>query len=99
LHGGEKGFDKVVWDAQPEGNSVTFSYLSEDGEQGFPGNVNVTTKYTLTDDNELKIEYEAETDKATVVNLSHHTYFNLKGEGDTTILDHYLMINADSPHG
>ncbi len=95
LHGGNIGFDKVVWDATSEGNSITFSYLSEDGEQGFPGNVNVQTKYTLTDDNELKIEYEAETDKATVVNLSHHSYFNLKGEGDTTILDHYLMIDAD----
>ncbi len=95
LHGGEKGFDKRVWDAGKEGNTLTFSYLSPDGEEGYPGNLKVKKSYTLTDDNELKIAYEAETDKRTVINLSHHSYFNLKGEGDTTILDHFLQINAD----
>jgi aldose 1-epimerase len=95
LHGGKKGFDKRVWDAKQEGNSLTLSYLSPDGEEGYPGNLQVKKIYTLTDENELKMEYEAETDKATIVNLSHHSYFNLKGEGDTTILDHYLMAEAD----
>ena len=95
LHGGEKGFDKRVWNVEQEGNKIIFSYLSTDGEQGFPGNLKVKKTYTLTDDNELKIEYEAETDQTTVINLSHHGYFNLKGEGDSTILDHYLMLNAD----
>lgn len=95
LHGGQKGFDKRVWDAVQEGNTLTLSYLSPDGEEGYPGNLEIKKIYTLTDENELKMEYEAETDKATIVNLSHHSYFNLKGEGDTTILDHYLMAAAD----
>jgi len=95
LHGGEKGFDKKVWDGKQEGNTLTLSYHSPDGEEGYPGNLMVKKIYTLTDDNELKMEYEAETDKTTIVNLSHHSYFNLKGEGDTTILDHYLLGNAD----
>jgi aldose 1-epimerase len=95
LHGGKKGFDKRVWDARQEGNKLTLSYLSRDGEEGYPGNLQVKKIYTLTDENELKMEYEAETDKATIVNLSHHSYFNLKGEGDTTILDHYFQANAD----
>ncbi len=95
LHGGQKGFDKRVWDARQEGNTLTLSYLSPDGEEGYPGNLQIKKIYTLTDENELKMEYEAETDKTTIVNLSHHSYFNLKGEGDTTILDHYLMADAD----
>ena len=84
-----------MWDAEQEGNTVTFTYFSPDGEEGYPGNLKVKKAYTLTDDNKLKMEYEAETDKTTIVNLSHHSYFNLKGEGDTTILDHYLLANAD----
>jgi aldose 1-epimerase len=94
LHGGNKGFDKKVWEAQQEGNSVILTYLSPDGEEGYPGNLTVKKIYTLTDNNELKMEYEATTDKPTVINLTNHSYFNLKGEGDTTVLDHYLMANA-----
>jgi aldose 1-epimerase len=95
LHGGEYGFDKKVWEAKQEGNTLTMSYLSPDGEEGYPGNLQIKKIYTLTDDNELKMEYEAETDQTTIVNLSHHSYFNLKGEGDTTILDHYFQANSD----
>src|SRR5205807_1730302 len=84
LHGGNKGFDKVVWKAEPaqtkDGQSVRLTYLSKDGEEGYPGNLNVTTTYTLTDRNELKIEFRATTDKSTVVNLTNHSYFNLGGE-------------------
>jgi aldose 1-epimerase len=94
LHGGNKGFDKKVWEAKQEGNSVILTYLSPDGEEGYPGNLTVKKIYTLTDNNELKMEYEATTDKPTIINLTNHSYFNLKGEGDTTILDHYLMANA-----
>lgn len=96
LHGGTKGFDKVIWDAGQDSNVLTLTYLSPDGEEGYPGNMTVKQIITLTNDNEIKIEYEAITDKATVVNLTNHTYFNLKGEGDTTILDHYIQIVADS---
>jgi len=95
LHGGKKGFDKVVWDAVQNGNSVSMKYISPDMEEGYPGELTVALKYTLTDNDELKLEYEATTDKTTVVNLSNHTYFNLKGEGDSTILDHKFIINAD----
>jgi aldose 1-epimerase len=99
LHGGVKGFDKVVWDAQPFENSdgvgLTLKYLSKDGEEGFPGNLNVMVTYTLTNNNELKIENRATTDKTTVVNMTHHSYFNLKGQGEGDILDHVLMLNAD----
>ncbi|WP_207497218.1 aldose epimerase family protein [Aridibaculum aurantiacum] len=98
LHGGDKGFDKVVWDAAPVNENepaLTLTYLSKDGEEGYPGNLKVTVKYTLTDANELLIEYDAETDKATPVNLTNHSYFNLSGDHTTGILNHSLMIDAD----
>ncbi|MGC3957018.1 MAG: aldose epimerase family protein [Verrucomicrobiota bacterium] len=96
LHGGVKGFDKVVWNVvKATGNSLELNYLSKDGEEGFPGNLNVTAIYTLTDDNELKLTFNATTDKATVANLTHHSYFNLKGQGNGDILGHELYLNAD----
>jgi aldose 1-epimerase len=98
LHGGNKGFDKVIWDATPASDgssSLTLNYLSKDGEEGYPGNLKVTVTYTLTDDNELLIDYSAETDKATVVNLTNHSYFNLTGDVTKKILDHSLQVNAD----
>ena len=98
LHGGTtRTFDKVVWDGEPlkDKTGVAFSYLSKDGEEGFPGNVKVKVTYTLTDGNALLIDYEATTDKATPINVSQHSYFNLKGEGNGDILDHEVMINAD----
>ncbi|MEP6949998.1 MAG: aldose epimerase family protein [Ginsengibacter sp.] len=99
LHGGIKGFDKVVWDASTVADSIpslTLKYLSKDGEEGYPGNLDVTVQYTLTNDNELKIEYNAQTDKATPVNLTNHSYFNLTGDVNNTILNHTLMIDADN---
>jgi Galactose mutarotase and related enzymes len=97
LHGGIKGFDKVLWNGEPVGdNAVKFTYLSKDGEEGYPGNLNVSVTYTLTNDNELKIEYSATTDKATPVNLTNHAYFNLSAGADSTILGHELMLKADS---
>ena len=99
LHGGIKGFDKVVWDATIPNDTVpslTLKYLSKDGEEGFPGNLNVTVTYTLTNDDGLKIEYDAETDKATPVNLTNHSYFNLSGDVSNSILGETLMIDADS---
>ena len=97
LHGGLKGFDKQVWDATPatDAPSLSLSYVSKDGEEGFPGNLKVNVKYTLTDDNELVIDYNAETDKATPVNLTNHSYFNLTGDVTNTILDHTVWIDAD----
>jgi aldose 1-epimerase len=96
LHGGIKGFDKVVWNVvKATDNSLELQYLSKDGEEGFPGNLNVTAVYTLTDDNELKLTFHATTDKATVVNLTHHSYFNLRGQGNGDILGHEVYINAD----
>jgi aldose 1-epimerase len=95
LHGGIKGFDQVMWEGEAHKNSVTFAYLSKDGEEGFPGNVKVKVTYTLTDNNELAIDYLATTDKATPINLSQHSYFNLAGEGNGDILNHEIMINAD----
>ncbi|MCA9139919.1 MAG: galactose mutarotase [Planctomycetales bacterium] len=97
LHGGIIGFDKVIWNATADdkSNSVTLTYLAKDGEEGYPGNLNCSVTYRLTDDNEIVINYLATTDKATPINLTQHTYFNLKGEGEGTILDHELMINAE----
>lgn len=99
LHGGLKGFDKQVWDASTENDStpvLTLKYVSKDGEEGFPGNLNVTVQYSLSDEDELKIEYSAETDKATPINLTNHSYFNLTGDVSNTILNHMLQINADN---
>ena len=100
LHGGLKGFDKVVWTATPslsvDGPVLTLTYLSKDGEEGFPGNLQVKAVYTLTEDNALKLEYTATTDKATVVNLTHHSYFNLAGAGNGNILKHVVYIKGDS---
>jgi aldose 1-epimerase len=95
LHGGNKGFDRVVWDGKADSNSVTFTYLSKDMEEGYPGNMKVVVKYILTDNNELKVDYEATTDKTTIINLSQHSYFNLNGKDDSTILEQSLQINAD----
>jgi aldose 1-epimerase len=99
LHGGIKGFDKVVWTAEPvkaaHGAGLKLTYLSQDMEEGFPGNLAVTVVYTLTDANELEIRYEAKTDKTTVLNLTNHAYWNLKGEGRGDILGHRLRIEAD----
>ena len=98
LHGGIIGFDKVVWDAKPVSGSdwrgVELAYHAKDGEEGYPGNLKMTVTYKLHDDNRLGVDYLATTDKATPVNLTQHTYFNLKGEGEGTILDHELMLNA-----
>lgn len=97
LHGGTNGFYAKVWNAdQVTDKSITLSYISPDGEAGYPGTLNVKVTYTLDDNNSLKIDYEATTDKKTVVNLTNHAYFNLNGEGDDTILDHELMINANT---
>lgn len=96
LHGGFNGFFSQVWDAKKlNNNTLELSYFSKDGEAGYPGNLTVKVVYELTDDNELKISYTATTDKATVVNLTNHAYFNLNGAGDSTITDHLLVINAD----
>ncbi len=96
LHGGPKGYHDVVWNAEQVSDSkIIFSYLSPDGEMGYPGNLKVSMVYELTSENGLRIEYTATTDKATVCNLTHHSYFNLSGEGSETINDHVLMINAD----
>ncbi|MGN6543757.1 MAG: aldose epimerase family protein [Aureliella sp.] len=99
LHGGVIGFDKVVWDAKPlsaaGGKALELTYLAKDREEGYPGNLQVRVVYTLTDNNELKVDYRATTDQATPVNLTQHTYFNLKGEGQGDILDHVLALHAD----
>ena len=96
LHGGPKGFNKVFWEAKELAPlSVQFSYVSKDGEEGYPGNLKVQVTYTLTEKNELKIDYFAATDKDTVVNLTNHAYYNLAGQGEGDILKHELMIAAD----
>jgi aldose 1-epimerase len=96
LHGGTQGFDKRMWSGEPvKGKSaVAFTYLSKDGEEGFPGNLKVKVTYTLNDDNELVIDYEATTDQPTVLNLSQHSYFNLAGEGSGDILNQEMQLNA-----
>jgi aldose 1-epimerase len=98
LHGGKLGFDRRMWAAKPSPDASTaavrFSYSSADGEEGYPGNLNVDVTYTLTHNNELRIEYSARTDKATPLNLTNHSYFNFRGSGD--ILGHLLQLDADS---
>ena len=100
LHGGIKGFDKVVWKATSlmtaDGPALQLTYFSKDGEEGFPGNLKVTAVYTLTDDNELRLDFTATTDQPTVCNLTHHSYFNLAGQGNGDILGHIVYINADN---
>lgn len=97
LHGGIKGFDKVLWEVLSEdiASSVTMRYVSADGEEGYPGTLTTTVVYTLTDENELRIDYSATSDKPTPVNLSNHSYFNLTGSGNGDVLNHEIMIVAD----
>ncbi|MGB3586327.1 MAG: aldose epimerase family protein [Tunicatimonas sp.] len=99
LHGGIKGFDKVVWQADTatssDGPQLVLRYTSPDGEEGYPGNLETQVTYTLQADNTLRIDYEATTDEPTIINLTNHSYFNLSGDPSTTILDHRLMIDAD----
>jgi len=99
LHGGLKGFDKVLWQAEPferpDEIGVVFTYTSRDGEEGYPGTLKVRLTYTVTARNELRVDYQATTDKATPVNLSQHTYFNLAGDGRRDVLGHVLTINAN----
>jgi aldose 1-epimerase len=99
LHGGKKGWDKVVWNADAKetdrGPSIKFTYVSKDGEEGYPGTVTATTTYTLTNDNELRVDMEATTDKTTIVNMAHHTYWNLEGTAAGTIENQELTLFAD----
>ena len=99
IHGGKTGFDKIVWDSDAmmteNGPMLKLTHLSPDGHEGFPGNLKVVVTYLLTNNNELRIDYFAETDKPTVINFTHHSYFNLAGEGNGNIFNHQMMINAD----
>lgn len=96
LHGGIKGFNAQVWDVvELAGNSIRMNYKSPDGEEGYPGDLNCFVTYELSDNNEIKIHYEATTDKPTVIGLCNHSYFNLKGAGNGTVRDHILQINGD----
>ncbi|UPL51169.1 galactose mutarotase [Hymenobacter sublimis] len=99
LHGGKKGFDKVIWQAQPgtsaDGQTLTLTYLSKDGEEGYPGNLTVKVVYTLTNDDALRLDYTATSDKATPLNLTNHSYFNLNHGQAKNALDHVLTLNAD----
>jgi aldose 1-epimerase len=99
LHGGKKGWDKVIWVAEPKetakGPSLKLTHVSPDGEEGYPGTVTASVVYTLTDDGELAVDMEATTDKTTLINMAHHSYWNLGGFASGTILDHQLTINAD----
>jgi aldose 1-epimerase len=97
LHGGKKGYQSVVWDAKQVSDSVLeLTYLSKDGEEGFPGNLSIKMTYTLTSDNGLRFDYEATTDKPTVCNLTNHAFYNLNGCGSGTVNDHVLQVNADN---
>ena len=97
LHGGKKGFQDVVWNvAQPNDKTLVFTYASVDGEEGFPGNLNVKVTYSVNDSGKVVMDYEATTDKKTPVNLTNHAFFNLNGEGSGTVLNHNVMINADA---
>lgn len=96
LHGGHNGYDHVLWTGDISGNSVIFRYRSVDGEEGYPGNLDVTVTYTLTDANELIWEATATTDAPTIINLAHHTYWNLSGDAQQSILGHELQIEADA---
>jgi aldose 1-epimerase len=94
LHGGNKGFDKVMWKSRASEDSVSVAYQSSDGEEGYPGNLNVTVTYSLNSENELRVAYEAESDKPTPVNLTNHTYWNLAGAGAGSILGHELLMHC-----
>ena len=98
LHGGKRGFDKRLWEGKPienaDGPALQLQYVSKDGEEGYPGTLTAAVVYTLTNNNELKVDLEATTDKPTIVNLTHHSYFNLKGEGNGDILDHEVTLHA-----
>ena len=98
LHGGVKGFDKRLWKSSETAatNGLHLEYFSKDGEENYPGNLSIAVDYSLSDENELRIEYHANTDKDTIVNLTNHSYFNLGGQGHGTILDHELMLHANS---
>lgn len=96
LHGGVKGFDKRFWEVSETPSGLHLEYFSPDGEENYPGNLNVAVNYSLNDENELRIEYRATTDKDTIVNLTNHSYFNLEGQGTGSVLNHELMLYADS---
>ena len=99
LHGGKRGWDKVIWDAQivsrPNAAAIAFSYVSKSGEEGYPGTVSAKVTYSLTNDNELRVDFEATTDTSTPVSMAHHTYWNLAGQSSGTLLDQEITINAD----